>query len=86
MHFLEEVPLPVYFPSHLSSQIWVTLPPLKQCLEKGLGCQEWLYPWGAPPNLSLLPQDKHRALQGKEGGLGYQVGSHECLPPPHQHL
>ena len=46
MHFLEVAP-PVDFPSHLSSQIWVTLPPLKQYLEKGLGCQEWLYPWEA---------------------------------------
>lgn len=83
MHFLE-VPLPVYFPSHLSSQIWVTLPPLKQCLEKGLGYQEWLYPWGGPPNLSLLPQDKHRALRVKGGVVGCWAGGHECPPPSHQ--
>ena len=38
-------------------------------LEKGLGCQEWLYHWGGPPNLSLLLQDKPRALRVK-GGVG----------------
>ena len=87
-YFPGAVPLPADFSSHLNGQLWVTLSSLKQSLEKGDGVPGLgsLLGWGGPPGLSLLLQDKHMALQGKEGGVCYRVGSHECLPPPHQHL